>query len=161
MSGSEEGLPPRRSQIFWLQRREPEITGPTTRSKTQKATDEETTTFSIEVDENNPQINSEQTSSQDINNINVNHFAISAQPEIHDESFITSENDNIVEPKDADKALNSPIWKKYMDEEYMALLNKKMWEVVTHPKTWILLEINRSISANVTKMGELFELSLV
>ena len=124
VSGAEEGLPPRRSKILELQREESKITGPITRSKTQKAADEETTTFAIEVDEKNPQINSEQILSQEINK-NVNHFAISAQLEIHDESFIISENDNIVEPKDADEALNSPIWKKSMDEEYMVLLNKK------------------------------------
>ena len=76
MSGAEEGLLPR-SERLQLQREEPEITSPITRSKTQKAADEEITTFSIEVDENNPQINSEQNSSQEINT-NVNHFAISA-----------------------------------------------------------------------------------
>ena len=30
----------------------------------------------------------------------------------------------------AEKALNNPIWKKSMDKEYQALINKHAWEIV-------------------------------
>ena len=59
-------------------------------------------------------------------------------PEFIDEGYNLSSIDEITEPNNANEALRSPVWKKSMDEEYAALLNKKTWELVIPPEMLIL-----------------------
>ena len=41
---------------------------------------------------------------------------------------------NLAEMSNADEAINNPIWKNFIDDEYKPLINKQTWEVVKPPK---------------------------
>ena len=40
---------------------------------------------------------------------------------------------DLIEPNSTDEALQNPVWKKSMDNEYNALIDKQIWEVVLPP----------------------------
>ena len=40
---------------------------------------------------------------------------------------------DLIEPNSTDDTLQSPIWKKSMDNKYNALIDKQTWEVVLPP----------------------------
>ena len=41
---------------------------------------------------------------------------------------------HLSKPMTVDKALNNPIWKKSMDQELKAQIDKNTWELVIQPK---------------------------
>jgi len=110
------------------------FSGTITRSKSKKNSSKHISLLALELEEDIIQDISGLNSEEIINKIPCDHFAISAIPEFIDEGYNLSSIDEITEPNNADEALRSPVWKKSMDEEYVALLNKKTWELVIPPE---------------------------
>ena len=50
------------------------------------------------------------------------------------ECFQTTAYNSLTEPKNVNKAINNPIWKKSMDEELKAQIDKDTWEMVIPPE---------------------------
>ena len=63
------------------------------------------------------------------------YFAISACAELVEERSIEDvfATQDLIVPTNTTEALKDSIWKKSMDEEYEALIEKKVWEVVLPP----------------------------
>jgi hypothetical protein len=59
--------------------------------------------------------------------------AISATPITDEISCSLVPDKNQAEPASVEEALDSPIWRNSMDEEYKALINHGTWEVVPAP----------------------------
>ena len=77
---------------------------------------------------------SEQPSTHPSVNIIDNCFAISVVPISDEEIYSVTINQNLAEPSNVDKALNNPLWKNSMYDEYKAQIDKQTWEVVVPPK---------------------------
>ena len=48
--------------------------------------------------------------------------------------FQTTAYNSLTEPKNVNEAINNPIWKKSMDEELKAQIDKNTWEMVIPPE---------------------------
>ena len=63
-------------------------------------------------------------------------------------------NQNLEELSNADEAINNPIWKNFMDDDYKALIDKKTWKVVNLQKTQTLLVTYGYLSRNTILKGQ-------
>ena len=61
---------------------------------------------------------------------------------------------DLIVPTNTTEAVKDPIWRKSMDDEYEALIEKKVWEVVLPPQTQILSEVAGPIFASAMKIGQ-------
>ena len=111
----------------------PSIPGPVTRSMAKKGIHEDVTSF-IYLEKNNTQDYSQESSSQDNLPLYFNHISTSDEAKDAYNCFKASENMHLSEPMTVDKALNNPIWKKSMDQELKAQIDKNTWELVIPPK---------------------------
>ena len=125
---------PRRSERIRLQQDKTLPGGPVTRSQARKSAKEYCSILAYENDKDNYLETSEIIQDQDKENFDK-YFAISA----HAESVEAKNGENIfiaqdlVVPTNTTEALKDPIWRKSMDEEYEALIEKKVWDVVLPP----------------------------
>ena len=111
----------------------PSIPGPVTRSMAKKGIHEDVTSF-IYLEKNNTQDSSQESSSQDNLPSYFNHITAGDKTKNAYNCFKASENIHLSEPTTVDKALNNPIWKKSMDQELKAQIDKNTWELVIPPK---------------------------
>ena len=58
---------------------------------------------------------------------------------------------DLVVPTNTTEALKNPIWRKSMDEEYEALIEKKVWDIVLPPPD---INIVRSCWTHICKHNE-------
>ena len=78
--------------------------------------------------------------SQEKQELNSDYLAISACAELVEEICIESvfSTQDLAILTTIDEALQDPTWKKSMDNEYQALIEKNVWEVVLPPDTNIV-----------------------
>ena len=125
---------PRGSERICLQQDKNLSSGPVTRSQARKSAEEYCSILAYENDKDNYLETSEIIQDQDQENFDE-YFAISAHAESVEENNV--ENifiaQDLVVPTNTTEALKDPIWRKSMDEEYEALIEKKVWDVVLPP----------------------------
>ena len=101
------------------------LTGPVTRFQAKKHTGEDTSVLAYEIDGDNLFEDSETILSQG-NDFNYNYLAISVEPIDKEQVDDALTGQDLIELNSTDEALQSPIWKKSMDNENNALINKQM-----------------------------------
>ena len=108
--------------------------GPVTRSQTRKSVEEYCSVLAYENNKDNYLETSEIIPDQDKEEFNE-YFAISAHAESVEEKSVEDvfATQDLIILTNTTEALKDPTWKKSMDEEYEALIEKKVWEVVLPP----------------------------
>ena len=120
--GPSEQAQPRRSERIHLQYEKTLPSGLVTRSQTRKDSESYSSVLVYEVIEDWQFETSGTIPSQEIQEFNSKYFAISACMEPTRENSIESvfSTQDLVIPTNIDEALQSPTWKKSMDDEYEA-----------------------------------------
>ena len=131
-TGPSEQAAPRRSERICLQHKKNLSSGPVTRYQARRDTGDYSNTLVYEINEDNYPEHSGINPSQEFS---YNYLTISASAELVEENNIDSvfSTQDLIIPADIKEGLQDPIWKQSMDEEYGALINKKVWDVVLPP----------------------------
>ena len=150
-----EPIPLRRSEKIRLQQDKTIPTGPVTRYQARRDTSGDTITLAYEIDGDDLPEHSGINPNERNQESNHKYFAISTEPideNQYDAAFIGKD---LIKPKSTNEALQNPIWKKSMDNEYNALIDKQTWEVVYLLPMLILLVVVGPMSVNVIKREKL------
>ena len=125
--GPSEQAQSRRSERIHLQQEKNLSSGPVTRSQARKDTGEYSSVLAYEVDEDNHLETSGINPSQENQEFNCDYLTVSACTELVEEKCIESvfSTQDLIIPTNIDEALQNPTWKKSMDDEYKALIEKK------------------------------------
>ena len=124
-----EQMLPRRSERIY-QKTHPIIPpGPITQAMAKKGAIQQSTLLALLEDNNSTEILTPTKSGLNSNNSSIHKSQ-------DDDRVLISMTDlsTLTEPITLDKALKNPIWKKSMDEELKAQINKNTWELVIPPK---------------------------
>ena len=125
---------PRRSERIHLQQDKTLPSKPVTRSQTRKSAEEYCSILAYENNKDNYLETSEIIQDQDKEEFDE-YFTTSAHAESVEKQNMenTFMAQDLIAPANTTEALKDPIWRKSIDDEYEALIKKKVWEVVLPP----------------------------
>ena len=125
--------PPRRSKRIYAKLPPPAPAGPITLLMAKKGAIAGISSFAYLEEDNNNKVTG--TDSHKFHKTSkFNSVDIINQLEDTLECFQMTAYNSLTEPKNVNEAINNPIWKKSMDEELKAQIDKNTWEMVIPPK---------------------------
>ena len=125
--------PPRRSKRIYTKLHPPAPAGPITWSMAKKGAIAGISSFTYLEEDNDNGI--ARTDSHKFHKTSkFNGVDIINQLEDIQECFQMTAYNNLIEPKNVNKAINNPIWKKSMDKDLNAEIDKNTWEMVIPPE---------------------------
>ena len=132
-SGPSEQVLPRRSERIHLQQEKNLPSRPVARSQTRRDNGNDTSTLVYDVNEDNHLEDSELNLSQDNREFDYDYLTISAEPVEENDMNIAFSMQTLTILNSTNEALKDPTGKESMNDEYKALIDKNIWEVVLPP----------------------------